>query len=500
MGKSSTSQATRGASGGAIARNAFHLVLGQIGTTALAVMLSAALGRWLGAADFGLFFLVTSMATFAFVVVDWGQSQYVIREVARLPDRAGDLLATTLALRVAGTALMALFTAGTAFLLGYDLRTCLLAALLMGTMLPFFLAQAYGLVFRGLERMDLDALVSVVNKVLVLAITVTALLSGGGLLGAILSQGAAGAGALGVAAFLMRRRMQVSLAGGSRGAARELLRGGTPLMLMAITVAAHSYLDAVVLSKLASAEEMGWFGAARNIFGTLVAPATILATASFPALSRAAHDPAALRREMQVAMRPLLGLAALAGVGTYLFAGFAVNLIYGEDKFAPAATILQVFAPGLFLLFLDMMLGIAVVAVGRTRSLAVGKILNVIVATSLGIVLVPVFQRSHGDGGMGIAAAFAASELIMFVTAAVILPRGTLQPAMALDAGRALAAAGGTLLLFRALPGFSPLLGIPACVLVFATLAAAVGLVRGEEIAKIRGMLRRRSGATEPAA
>ena len=38
--------------GAKVARNAFHLVLGQASTTVLAVLLSAALGRWLGAADF----------------------------------------------------------------------------------------------------------------------------------------------------------------------------------------------------------------------------------------------------------------------------------------------------------------------------------------------------------------------------------------------------------------------------------------------------------------
>jgi O-antigen/teichoic acid export membrane protein len=56
-----------------IARNAFFLVLGQVATTALAIVFSAALGRALGARDFGVYFLITSFAAFAYVVVDWGQ-------------------------------------------------------------------------------------------------------------------------------------------------------------------------------------------------------------------------------------------------------------------------------------------------------------------------------------------------------------------------------------------------------------------------------------------
>lgn len=67
----------------AIVRNAFYLVIGQVSTTALAIVFSAALARSLGAGDFGLYFLISSFATFAYVVVDWGQQFYVIREVAR---------------------------------------------------------------------------------------------------------------------------------------------------------------------------------------------------------------------------------------------------------------------------------------------------------------------------------------------------------------------------------------------------------------------------------
>ena len=81
----------------AVARNALYLVIGQVSTTALAIVFSAALGRSLGAGDFGLYFLISSFATFAYVVVDWGQQFYIIREVARAPARGGELRSYRLA-------------------------------------------------------------------------------------------------------------------------------------------------------------------------------------------------------------------------------------------------------------------------------------------------------------------------------------------------------------------------------------------------------------------
>ena len=73
--------------GGGMARNAFHLGLGQVATTVLTVLLSAAVARTLGASDFGLLYLLTSIATFAYVFVDWGHGPYVTREVARHPEQ-----------------------------------------------------------------------------------------------------------------------------------------------------------------------------------------------------------------------------------------------------------------------------------------------------------------------------------------------------------------------------------------------------------------------------
>src|SRR2546425_4228670 len=103
------SQEEAGASGRAtVARNAFYLVLGQAATTALAIVFSAALGRTLGVRDFGVYFLISSFSTFAYVLVDWGQQFYIIREVARSPERGSELLGTALVLRTIGTALVAI--------------------------------------------------------------------------------------------------------------------------------------------------------------------------------------------------------------------------------------------------------------------------------------------------------------------------------------------------------------------------------------------------------
>ena len=148
-------------------------MLGQVMSTALAILFSSALGRTLGASDFGLYFMLVSFSTFAYVVIDWGQQVYVTREAARQPERGSVLLGTVLVLRTAGAALVAVLSGLAVWALGYDATTCWLTIAFIIVSLPF-LAQTYGTVFRARDRMGLDACVSVANKIALLLLALLA--------------------------------------------------------------------------------------------------------------------------------------------------------------------------------------------------------------------------------------------------------------------------------------------------------------------------------------
>jgi O-antigen/teichoic acid export membrane protein len=457
----------------------------------LAVVLAAVLGRSLGVADFGLYYFITSTSTFVYVLVEGGQTPYVIREVARHPEWSGGLLGSAIALRLGVALILAVVTPVALRLIGYDLRTSELVALFIVTSLPFALAQGYGMIFRGHERMGLDSLVSVVNKALVLALTVGAFALHGGLPGAILAQGGAGLVALALAAYLLRGVTVARIVASFQGM-RDLVRGGSPIVAMGLAGAVQAYLDVVILSKLAPADAVGWYGAARNIFGTVLAAASILGSAAYPRLARAAHDPPLFRKEFEAAMRPLLGMAVLAGVGSYLFADLAVGIVFGKEKFARSAVIIRAFAPGQALLFLDVVLATAILAVGRSRLLAMAKVVNLIIVAGLNVLLIPHFQARYGNGGIGVVVAFSIGEVVMFASAIWILPRGTFERKLVLDMGRALLAGAGTLALFHVLPPISPVIGLPLCILAFLALAIASGLLRRSELGALMSFARRR--------
>jgi O-antigen/teichoic acid export membrane protein len=352
--------------------------------------------------------------------------------------------------------------------------------------------------FRAHDKMAGDSAVSVVNKALALLVALPALALGFGVVGVVSAQGLAGLAAFAVAIWIYRKIGATPLRF-SRETARELVVSGVPILAMTAAISIQPYLDVIVLKKLAPANVMGWFGAARTILGTLMAPAVILGAAAYPRLARASAHPQELRDEVRSAFRPLLWLGALAGTGTYLFAPAVIDLIYGSRGFGPAATILEVFAPGLFLLFIDILLGNIIYASGGGTAFAVAKIASVMVGTGLDIVLIPIFQERYGNGAIGVVVAFALSEFVVFVGALIAFPRRTLTMATGLDVLRALGAAALTVLLFLICGPLNAFVGIPLCVGAFAAASMALGLMGKRDLALLSAVIARKRGGS-PAA
>jgi len=474
-------------------RNIMHLGMGQVATTALTMFLSAAIARTLGASDFGLLYLLTTIATFAYVFVDWGHGSYVTREVAIHPERSGELLGSVLAVRTATALLMCLIAVGLTTLFGYDMRTRVLAALLILAWIPQFLGLSYSWIFRGNERMQYDAILQVVLKLATLSLALAALTMGGRVVALIPVYGAAGVITL-VAAVVMYRRLGFPRLRVTRATARELVWNGAPLMAMSLAVAVQPYIDANILYGRVPQQVLGWYGAAWTIAGTLVAPAVIVGSALYPRLARAAADPPEFARALSEAFRPLLMLAVLGGVGTFLFADFAIGLIYGDEKFGPAANTLKAFAPALVLIYIGMVLGYSILAAGRATALAKVKIAAVVVTTGLELVLISWFQTRYGNGGMGIVLAMAGGELVM-VGAALVMLRHALSGRILLDLLRTLAAGGATILALRALPAIPAPLGIPLCVATFAVLLVMTGMITRGDIEPLLSRIGRRRSA-----
>jgi hypothetical protein len=142
-----------------------------------------------------------------------------------------------------------------------------------------------------------------------------------------------------------------------------------------------------------------------------------------------------------------------------------------------------------------MLLGTAILAVGRAVPLATAKLISVGVTTGLELFLIPFCQARWGNGGIAVMLSFGGGELVMIAAAIYLMPRGALDRTIAYDLLRGVVAGAGTLLIMQPLLRLTPFVAIPACIIAFTLLAVVVGLLTRSDLNQLAGMLRRRAAS-----
>src|SRR5262245_48319421 len=112
-----------------LVRNVFHLGIGQIALTALGILLNVVIARALGAAEFGVLYFINTISAFLYVIMDWGQSTYLIREVARGRVDESELIGGALLIRLATIACASAIALAVTLVLGYDKQIVFLTIL-----------------------------------------------------------------------------------------------------------------------------------------------------------------------------------------------------------------------------------------------------------------------------------------------------------------------------------------------------------------------------------
>jgi O-antigen/teichoic acid export membrane protein len=474
-----------------VLRNTMLLVGAKVLATPIAVLTNAVIARYLGPADYSYVYLATTYTTFGMLFVIFGQSGALPALVAVDRDSAGKYLGTALVWRAAiGVAVYAALALG-CWAFGYDMRFQHALALVFSGLLMMNLAAACLEAIRGFERTDVDALTNVGTPLLTAALTIPIVLLGGRLLSVLTVALVVQAISL-IAVSRFLRPVGVGALGVNMDTVKLLLQKGYPFLFFSGALALQTTVDAAFLSKLSPPEVVGWHAAANKLIGLVVFPASALVTALYPVLCRlfAENERSFLettRATVQTAVLLMVPIAMCCG----LFPEAGV-LVLGKEGYAPIVDNLRVMAAFVFLVYVSMPLGIAVLAAGRARVWSAIQGLCVVVSLILDPLLVPMFQASHGNGGLGICWARVASEVLMVVSGLVLLPKGALGSSIVGPVGKA--ALGGVLMAGVAwcLKSQSFLWVAPLTLVVYLGVLRVTGGLNREQLAFLKGAASRR--------
>ena len=476
---------------GPFLRNALWLVLAPVVSAPLSLLINAITARYLGPTDFGTLYLASTYTGFAFVLVEWGQFGALTGKIAADRSRAGELLGSAMMWRLAAAVVMAIVVLVLCALAGYG-RPFLTVLILMFAAAGLGAAAAAGQdAVRGFERTDFAALSYIGQQLLVGTISISVLLLGFGLRGLLLGQVASALIAV-LFVLSMLPRLQIPRLRVRGETIVELFRAGGPFLVFVLVVQLQPLVDGAMMSHFASNEAIGWYAVSRRVIGIVIFPAVAIGGALYPTLVRQfATDREAARSTVQGALRVLaLGVFPVT-LGCVLFPQLGV-MIFNARTFAPAEQNVRVLGIGLFLLYFSIPLSQCINASGRQGRWAAVQFGCVIVSAIADPWLISWFQADRNNGGLGVCVASVASEVLMVIGGAFLLPKGILNWAD-LQQLRSPALAGVAMVVVGLLAGrYGVLYGAVLSVLSYAAVLWATGELRGARLRSLLGMLHRR--------
>jgi O-antigen/teichoic acid export membrane protein len=418
-----------------VARNTAAQAAGKAAVLAIGAASIAVTTRYLGAAGYGSFALALALVQMLGVLADAGLSAVVVREISRDPRRTAALVGNALTVRlVLGLGVVAL-AALLALVLPYspDVRR---AVLIAG--IPFLLGLAsssVAAVFQARLQMWRAAVADVAGRLAGFLALVAVVVADLGFLAVVASTAVGAAVALAVSVALVRRLAPVGPRG-DRHVWRELVVAGIPIGATLAVNEVYFRADTFILSLSRPFSELGLYTFAYRVYELLAVFPAIVMTSIFPLLSRflgARQD--AAQRVLDAAADLFVAVGVPIAAGGLVLAPQIARVVAGED-FADAATPLRLLLCASLPAWLSGLLGYALIAAGRQRSVLMLSVAALVLNVALNLALVP----SYGPDAA--AAVALGSEAFLVVGGWTLVRRQlAIVPRLAL-LWRALAAAG----------------------------------------------------------
>ncbi len=491
-GTTPTETAARGTTSRILAKNTIWLIGGQLLGMPLGILMSALLARKLGAADFGLLFLITTMSGFAATFSEFGQRGAAQGAIARDRAAAGQLVSSAIVLRLLSFVVAHVILGVAVWLLAYEQKVVIGLAIVAASTLLLQFGETAALASRAFERSDFVARNIFIAQIATVGSTVAALLLGGGLLHVLMVQLAAGFVGL-VINWRLLARLGIHLRRFQAKTMKLLAQEGFGFLMLSGVIVLQWNVHAVLLSKLTDAEDVGWYAAAHRLVGFLIFPCGAVTASLYPTLCRLLMEaPEEAQGTARSSLSVVSWIALPVAVSCILFPDIGIQ-IFSSESYGPAQDNLRIFSLVVFALYFAMVLATYLNALGMQRKWAMLQFGSVVISSALGLVLVPYFGETYGNGGLGMVAGTVFSEAFLVAGGLWLAPRGLINRDFLVPFGWALLsavamAAVGALLK----PFITSWLAAPVALLTYAGCLRITGVLNDETVGTVKEMVRRK--------
>ncbi len=387
-----------------ISFTAFH----QLFVTALAFVLVPVATRYLGAQDYGLYTLATTIGFFVGLLADLGTSTILTRELAKHPKIASRFFATIITTKLFLIVLSILGLLGFLALAHYEPRTTrVILVFAISSVMGSFTLAAFG-VFRGLQQMQFEAVGVSMDKLISVAIGITLLVLGFGIHYFIWSFVVSSTVLFFFSYFVIYRRLLAFQLRWRWSHAKIILSVSMYLGVSAFLSMAYNYLDILMLSKMSNFQDIGYYSAAyRILMVTRIFP-TILATAFLPQFSSQSKDGLAVSSLFAQGVGYLLMIILPLVPATVVLSKPIMAFVAGQE-FISGAPALRILAFATAAQMLNIFFVPLYVATNFQNKIVHFQIIGLFVNIGLNLLLIPTLSF------IGAAYATVATEVSIFL-------------------------------------------------------------------------------------
>ena len=323
-----------------IAKNTFWLSISETTGRLLRVIIIIYAARVLGAAGWGAFSYMASLAAILTIFSDIGISTVLIREVVKNPSARESYFSTAFVLKLvlAGISL-SIILFGVPFFTGIPISKALI--LFIGLLFIFDSFRRFGTsLFRAEERMEWEAFVNIITQVIIVS---------GGLLALLMvatpeslaAAYATGAGVgLFITGYLLRDSIKNIFSSFTKSLIKPIIKAAWPLSIAAVFSALLVNIDTVMIGWFKDATNVGLYAAAQRPIALLYILPTLIVGGFFPALARFANkDKEQFGDVLERGLKFIFLAAFPIAIGIILTADQIVSVLYGAEYILSASSL-----------------------------------------------------------------------------------------------------------------------------------------------------------------
>ena len=380
-------------SSGKVAKNTAYLVAAFVGQKLLSFVYFTLAVRAVGVDGAGKYVAATAFTTIFSIFIDLGLSNVLVRETAKFPEKATTLLSNVLGIKTILGSLTVIATIVVARLLGYPEETFLMIVIASAVMVLDSIHLIFYAVIRGYQDLRFEAIGVVTGQLVTIlsgSLFIFALHLGLPFLIVALLMGSTWNVLWSSWAVSRRFPIKISLAY-DPVLVKFLASVAFPFALAGIFSRVYSYIDSVMLSRLATTAELGVYGVAYKLTFAFQFLPMAFAAAVYPAMADYyVHDRKKLGTVFSTSLKYLLIVVVPLSFGIATLAGPIVHTVYGS-AFLGAVQPLQILIFSLIFAFLYWPAGSLMNACDRqvrnTTVLGVTMVVNIV----MNIFLIPRF-------------------------------------------------------------------------------------------------------------